>query len=126
MSVFISHLVFATVATITNVSHVQFDTQASTVDVRVSHVQLDTLVHPTTSIISVKPSYGGGWQSISNKKVKRKPRDKFEEFQIIIDGMIFNINPPPAIASRPPPTVTLNHPRSRAERRASEENLLIL
>ena len=69
---------------------------------------------------------GGAWHPVTNKKIKRKPRDKFEEFQIIIDGMIFNINPPPAIASRPPPTVTLNHPRSRAERRASEEILLIL
>jgi len=62
MSVFISHLVFATVATITNVSHVQFDTQASTVDVRVSHVQLDTQVSTQIPpIVPVKPSYGGGY-----------------------------------------------------------------
>jgi hypothetical protein len=61
---------------------------------------------------------GGAWQSISNKKIKRKPRDKFEEFQILIDGMIVDIIPDVSI--------TTKQPRSRAERRASEEFLLIL
>jgi hypothetical protein len=41
MSVNVSHVVFATIATIVNVSHVQFDTRAPTTDVRVSWAKFD-------------------------------------------------------------------------------------
>jgi len=84
MSVFISHLVFATVATITNVSHVQFDTQATTTDVRVSHVQLDTQVSTQIPpIVPVKPSYGGGYFPRETAPPPKKKRVEVKDEKLL-------------------------------------------